>query len=384
MNKYVINESTLTSIGDAIRAKGNTTEEILVSNLATAISNLPTGGGGEEPEPIVLTGDCSGICSGQMASYYIENFGHTVSTNAITTTQRMFMYGTMTNIPFAINFNHKSYWSLSSMFFNCHNLKALPEMKGAYPQEIANLCDSCYSLRYLPEDFGADWNWTQLQTNAYAAVNNCLSNCYSLRKVPASFMKNLWGKQTSSYYMFYYNGLMKDYALDEARDIPVQPVTLPTQCFSNFMTGCWRVKSITFETNEDGTPKTANWKNQNINWANSSNPMGYGNYANYFTDYNSGITADKRVTDDASYQALKNDPDWFTTNQAYSRYNHDSAVETINSLPDTSAYLAANGGTNTIKFAGKNGSATDGGAINTLTEAEIAVAAAKGWTVTFV
>ena len=69
---------------------------------------------------------------------------------------------------------------------------------------------------------------------------------------------------------------------------------------------------------------------------------------------------------------------------AYSRYNHDSAVATINSLPDTSAYLAANGGTNTIKFKGAAGSATDGGAINTLTEEEIAVATAKGWTCSFV
>ena len=68
----------------------------------------------------------------------------------------------------------------------------------------------------------------------------------------------------------------------------------------------------------------------------------------------------------------------------YSRYNHDSAVETINSLPDTSGYLSANGGTNTIKFEGAAGSKTDGGAINTLTEEEIAVAAAKGWTVTLV
>ena len=68
----------------------------------------------------------------------------------------------------------------------------------------------------------------------------------------------------------------------------------------------------------------------------------------------------------------------------YSRYNHDSAVRTINSLPDTSAYLTANGGTNTIIFKGASGASTDGGAINTLTEEEIAVATAKGWTVSLV
>jgi hypothetical protein len=97
-----------------------------------------------------------------------------------------------------------------------------------------------------------------------------------------------------------------------------------------------------------------------------------------------GITEDKFVYDDLTYQALKDDPDWFTYKIAYSRYNHDSAVNTINSLPDTSAYLATAGGTNTIKFRGEAGSATDGGAISTLTEEEIAVATAKGWTVTLV
>ena len=110
--------------------------------------------------------------------------------------------------------------------------------------------------------------------------------------------------------------------------------------------------------------------------------VGYAPHISTIADYNSGITSDKEVTDDATYQALKNDPDWYTLDYNYSRYNHDSAVATINSLPDTSAYLATAGGTNTIKFKGDAGSLTDGGTINTLTDAEIAVAAAKGWTVT--
>lgn len=67
----------------------------------------------------------------------------------------------------------------------------------------------------------------------------------------------------------------------------------------------------------------------------------------------------------------------------YSVYNHDSAVETINSLPDTSAFLAEAGGTNTIKFGSNQGANTEGGSIGNLTAEEIAVAAAKGWTVAF-
>lgn len=74
---------------------------------------------------------------------------------------------------------------------------------------------------------------------------------------------------------------------------------------------------------------------------------------------------------------------YYGGNPKNSVYNHDSAVETINSLPDTSAYLAEVGGTNTIRFKSDQGANTEGGAIGNLTAEEIAVAAAKGWTVAF-
>ena len=77
---------------------------------------------------------------------------------------------------------------------------------------------------------------------------------------------------------------------------------------------------------------------------------------------------------------MKDTDNWWTKNIAYSRYNHDSAVRTLQSLPNN---FHSSGG-NVIKFKGESGSATDGGAINTLTEEEIAVATAKGWTVTLV
>jgi hypothetical protein len=140
---------------------------------------------------------------------------------------------------------------------------------------------------------------------------------------------------------------------------------------------------MTFALQEDGTPYTVNWKNQDINLI----PVGYRDYGtstDLTTKYNSGITSDKGVDSDEKYQALKDDPDWYTLRKEYSRYNHDSAVATINSLPDTSAYLASKGGTNTIRFSGAAGSKTDGGGISTLTEEEIAVAAAKGWTVSLI
>ena len=206
-------------------------------------------------------------------------------------------------------------------------------------------------------------------------MSNMFYSCYSLRKIPKSFIENMWNVATTTSYVPYYNAFTDCYALDELRDLPVLTSTLTSNALSATIRGCQRLKSFTFATNEDGSPKTANWKSQVIDMA--SILVGVSAFASHAIGYNSGITADKQVKDDATYQALKNDPDWFTTDPKYSRYNHDSAVETINSLPDTSAY-----GTNTIKFKGDSGTLTDGGAINTLTEAEIAVAAAKGWTVT--
>ena len=59
-------------------------------------------------------------------------------------------------------------------------------------------------------------------------------------------------------------------------------------------------------------------------------------------------------------------------------------VNTINSLPNTSAFLSTNGGTNIIKFKSNQGDSSPWGGASNLTEEEIAVATAKGWTVSFV
>lgn len=75
----------------------------------------------------------------------------------------------------------------------------------------------------------------------------------------------------------------------------------------------------------------------------------------------------------------------FGINLAYATYNRKSAVATINSLPDTSAAISSSGGTNTIKFKSGAGSAYGNDYdMSQLSAAEIAVATAKGWTVTLV
>ena len=164
---------------------------------------------------------------------------------------------------------------------------------------------------------------------------------------------------------------------------------------------------MTFATN-NGEPYKVNWKNQTIDLAGKIGYTDGRDWSHSYENYGQGYWKEKNnifynTTDleqaKLNYNKLKSQDNWFSwstesgtyegkNNVSYSllfsRYNHDSAVETINSLPDTSEYLTSAGGTNTIKFTGIQGALTDGGAINTLTEAEIAVATEKGWTVSMV
>ena len=209
-------------------------------------------------------------------------------------------------------------------------------------------------------------------------------------------------------YTPYYNIKGFDY-IKELKNIPVpyrntKAITSEITFFG-YSYSFFNTNSITFATN-NGEPYKVNWKNQNIDL---SKRIGYGEriWSSSYEIYAQGYWKEKNnvfyeTTDleqaKLNYNKLKSQDNWFSWSEnsgtyegknvyyslLFSRYNHDSAVETINSLPDTSEYLASAGGTNTIKFKGIQGALTDGGAINTLTEAEIAVATEKGWTVSMV
>lgn len=353
-------------------------------------------------EPLVLTGNCDYACTGPISGTYFELYGDTLSTKDITSASNMFYKNPMTSVPFDINisaqasglsnmfrecvkltsipdmnFKTDSYADVNYLFYNCKLLENIPKVLNAYPNNMGSLFGYCHRVRNIPDDFFSTWNNSRILSYAYAGGSSIFVYCYSLRKVPSSLFEFYSdGLGTSSTYCIYSSLATSCFALDELTGLPVFSNTLTGNMFSNIVNYCYRLQRLTFKTNDDGTPKTAKWKNQTIDL---TAYVGYSGGAQSLTSYNSGITADKEVKDDATYQALKNDPDWFATKVEYSRYNHDSAVETINSLPDCSAT-----GINTIKFKKAAGANTDGGAIETLTAEEIAVAAAKGWTVTLV
>jgi hypothetical protein len=336
-----------------------------------------------------FTGDLSYRFKGW--GWFVDLYGDKITTKDVTNLSECFRDFSEKEIPFIINIKKCS--TFTNMF-SSSKVEVCPKIRGELDTSRMPLWVNSISANYIrdlndlfePEmlDYVENLKITSAYSAQYAPNFN---NCWSLRTVPDWWYKLKLNKDvtvaiTSS---ALYNACFSYcYSLDEALNIPVWTCTKPftSNLCNNTFSNTHRLKNITFET-DNGQPIVVSWKSQTIDLS-AKVSVGYTPDTSYATvNFNSGITIDKRVTDDASYQALKNDPDWWTNKIEYSRYNHDSAVETINSLPDASAYLASAGGTNTIKFASNSGSATDGGAIGNLTAEEIAVATAKGWTVTF-
>lgn len=385
-------------------------------DMADAIDDIAVGDVLPE-EAFIITGNCNYRFSNDGWDWFLNEYGDRLTTTDITNASNMFSNAkNLVNIPFDINFQdggcdcnymfysatnineipsidfkQTSYKSCGNMFAYCYKVNKIGTLKNLYPSELGYIFMGCNNLRYLPNF--ENLNMERIYSYNYFNLSNMFSNCFSLREIPEEFLNILCAKNNmTNIYTVTYNGFQSCYVLDKITGLNPHSGTITSNMFYATFRECHRLKDIIFMTQEDGTPYNANWKTQTIDL--SSN-IGYlssniSSYENRVLNYNAGITKDKRVYDDESYNRLKNDKDWYAFDEsdanislAYSRYNKQSAINTINSLPDTSSYLATAGGTNTIKFKGAAGSKTDSGAINTLTEEEIAIATVKGWTITF-
>lgn len=362
-----------------IEVEGEVPNTLTPAQMATEIEGLST----VPEEAFVVTGDCSYRFANDGWNWFINQYGDKITTKDIKNLQYFANKAIgLTKIPFDINI-HDTLIGATYCFGECTLLIEVPQIVGQIKSgaklNIENMFRSCSCLKEIPYDYfhifgGVDyWQSTQ-ELSSSNGRSYLFAYCTSLRKLPdISMLKN---KMT--YYSCLYNALCQNcYSLDSIDNLPIIEAELTGNALGNTAIRCSRLKSLTFETNEDGSPKTAQWKSQNLILSNYTGYCSSANESFMINDY--GNSAEKEIVDSATYQALKDDPDSWTAKEDYSRYNKLSAIETINSLPDTSAY-----GTNTITFKGAAGALTDGGAINTLTEEEIAVAAAKGWTVALV
>ena len=378
MANVIINDTNLTNIANAIRGKNGTTTTYKPSEMAAAITAISGGGGGSDvpAEALVLSGDCSYMFYQNHWNWFWNTYKDSITTSDITGAASMFhsFYGAAS--PVVLNFRANYSARTDNMFYNCSN-KVVSKIVNWKPNNTMYMFQQ-YGATTLPEF--ENLNMSGLQTSTYADCSGMFMYCKRLRSIPEDFLKQFYTSTNSYYSNHLYMEFSNCWALDEIKGIRMPAGSdITGNCFYDTFSRCHRVKDVIFATQEDGTPYTANMKSQNI----KLNP-----YVGYFSMYSdgyggAGLPESAAIRDAETYATNKNNPDSWTDMPEYSRYNHTSAVNTINSLPDTSTYLAANGGTNTITFYPTSGSLTDGGAVETLTEEEIAVAAAKGWTVAY-
>lgn len=378
--KLFIQEETLNEIGNAIREKTETGDLIAPGDMPAMIRGIEGGGGGYEPTEADLTyTKADYLFSNDTNVWLLREYGNRIVINASSWSAGVsycFMGCSMESLKgVKISATYYNGANMESLFYSCDKLKELPTIVQAAPSKVKSMFYDCANLREVTDEFfeNFDWSIVDKQTSQYSVgAAQLYEHCYSLRKASMiPLAHNAHDFLTTTSYTPYYYTFYGCHSLDEILNIPVgcNHGSTDNRLNTTFRQ-CYRAKDITFAPYNG----SVQWASQNLYLAEG---VGHVDGWHNITSFNSGITSDKRVYDDASYQALKNDPDWYTEDVAYSRYNHDSAVNTINSLPTTT------GSGCSVTFKGESGSKTDGGAINTLTDAEIAVAAAKGWTVAF-
>ena len=332
--------------------------------------NNAEGGSSESAIPeeaFTLSGDISYMFYGDNWNWFLEAYGKKLVLSDITNLRSAFGSCSLSDIK--IDQIKVSPGCVVSGAFNMANVKKLPKIIGTIGQNDGTMFSN---LKYMEGDLADNFFDEMIfPESSICATKDFFSGWKRIKSTPVSFLSGAY--PALNYSNAYTSMFNSNYCRHKIENLPIPFTAKWTRnAFNSFVGGCNCLKKMTFEPG-----KSVNWGSQMIDFTN----VGYC-YSIYGVDELTEVYGvEKKITDADTYAALKNDPDAWTDKCDYCLYNHDSAVETINSLPDTSAYLATASGTNTIKFRGASGALTDGGAINTLTEAEIAVATAKGWTV---
>lgn len=422
--------SQLAAVGDAIRAKLETQDTYKISEMPDAIASISGGGGVTQPltmteiKPYTPSTGVDGFSSvtpqldlvatlpyaygntflgtANILSMYgylgINNYINSITIKVSNMAPGLTIVGNTDNaislLPKTIiDFNHLSDYvsfqnlvngisrpSFTNLDFSVQNYESITNLTTS---GIMGMFCSCYYLTNISNNV-KNFIITLLNRtvdNGYTFPNcdNIFFNCYNLREddfisdIINIFMRSMKGLNTSSssaaYRMISNAAYCRKIEIEPfyfSEDITTPPIKnlylstlggLKHFIFKNFNTTNlgYRYNGITIDLSNVGVVDSSNYLNSN-----------------------------KLINSYQTYYTLKDDPDAWTTNTAYSFYNHDSAVETINSLPDMTLNKYTTTQKCRIYFTGSYGSATDGGAINTMTAEEIAVATNKGWTVTLV
>ena len=377
MADYLIKDTTLTNIADAIRAKKSSTDTYTPAEMATAISSIETGGGGGEltEEDLTFTGDLRYFNYYGRMGKLIKKCGSKMRFNSVDSLYCAFWGNDPLNSDFS-NWTIDLYkCDLTQCFSNQSYITAFPKFQGTV-DNLQSLFSYNSKTELIPDDlFSTGTEFIcKTTTDNYSEIFN---HCRALKKVPLWF-KNMTftinkDNNYSSSQSVYYKTFNACYDLKELI-LPIfpAPAKLKSNCFQQTFEDVKSMRKFVFAPPPAGNEAVL-WAKQTIN------------LANWLSGYDPSFSGPKAIYNDETYNLYKNDPDARAQTLEYSFYNHDAALETIKSLPYTQMVdIPDSELQNVIKFYGESGSATDGGAINTLTTAEIAIATHKNWTVSFV
>lgn len=343
INKVVVNDEvkldlTADTVSPSTLALGITAHDKSGNIITGTMDNslIPT------ETLLKFTGDLSYFdYNGRMDNWF-KTYKNLLSFDDVTDARNMFYGSTLTEIP-TITFNGTADSSAIGMFMQCYNLTTFPTLitkkSSKETLDCVNMFNSCKKLVELPNN---TYFSSVFATGAFAGTYSFMGmfqNCLALTKLSdlSIFDRKIRAKQYSTdtnqgnYMNLFYNCQ----SLQELSNFPLRNSsdTYDVNMFSETFYNTYSLKKLTFSATG-----SFSWSNQVIDLSTTG-------YSNSVAD---------------------------------SVYNHNSAVETLNSLPTVS------GSSNYIKFKKTAGSATSGGSINDLTAEEIAVATAKGWTVSLV
>lgn len=369
----------LTAIADAIRTKTGSSDSLTLDQMPTAIEGIV---GGEFTIP-TITGNAT-----QRFSHNGWNwtFNYGITTADLSNTNSMFYNSSaITSIPFDINYTaNASGHDINYMFTGCQNLLSVPKLIGCKPTGMDQLFISCAQLRKVPDDFDSWFDWTYVETAGnYTSMGSMFNSCHALTSFPTEIFKHQAKRSDIQTYESGYAGLgYYNYCLDEIVNLPVyDKVEWTENAFqSNAFDHCMRLKAFTFEKNEDGTAKTAKWANQVIDL---HNYVGWGDYSYNFTNYGMSYYDQFSNQHDelAEVEAARHKSGAWSLLFSQSRYAAPEAQATLDSLPDTSAFVTDDT-KNIIKFRKEAGVFSSTGKMTSISN--VSVANRKGWKVILV
>ena len=138
MSKVFINESSLTSIGNAIRGKTGGSELLSVPDgMVAAIESITTGGGSAVlPEELkVISGDVQKMFSKDYATLYVKTYGNQITTKDLYNAQMFDGNKTIEEVPFDLNI---AGGYTNALFRDCWKLKKIKDINIINPTNTSN------------------------------------------------------------------------------------------------------------------------------------------------------------------------------------------------------------------------------------------------------